>query len=173
MKVAVSVEPRVVTARVELAVKAWVTVRAPAFVVVSPLLPRVNADALAEPKDIVPSLPVPLPASMLILPEAVVPLPVLIVILPELLVTPSALPEVMVIPSELVEAELVLELATLAARKAYGTAVSLNLGVISASAGEQEPQAQLVVPRIVIPRYRSLLQSSAGIVSYSPKYTEK
>lgn len=89
---------------------------------------------------------------MLMLPEAVVPLPVLIVMLPELLVAPNALPVVMVIASELVEAELVLLDATLEALKAYGTAVSLNLGDISESVGAQEPQTQLVVPRMVMPR---------------------
>ena len=152
MKVAVSVEPRVVTARVELAVKAWVTVRAPAFVVVSPLLPNVNADALVEPKDIVPSLPVPLPASILMLPEAVVPLPVLIVILPELLVTPSALPVVIDTASLLTDAELVLDDATFADLNAYGTDVSLKRGVISLSAGLHAPQAHEPVPLMVMPR---------------------
>jgi hypothetical protein len=71
---------------------------------------------------------------------------------PELLVEPVALPVVMETASELVDAVDVALDATLDALNAYGTAVSLNLGVIWESAGVQLPHAQEPVPRIVIPR---------------------
>ncbi len=71
---------------------------------------------------------------------------------PESLVAPNALPLVMLTSSESVLAALVELDATLLARSAYGTAVSLNRGVISLSAGVQAPNEQEPVPRMVIPR---------------------
>jgi hypothetical protein len=76
----------------------------PCKVVVTPDLPIVKALALAEPKLIVPVVPVAVPVSTLMLPE--------------LLVDPVALPVVIDTPSELVDAVLVDELATFAALKA-------------------------------------------------------
>ena len=101
INVELSVVPRGVSVRVELAVKAWVTVRAPALVVVRPLLPRVSADALVAPSVIVPVVPVAVPVSS--------------VMLPELLVVPNALPVCILILLEFVDAAFVAELATLLA----------------------------------------------------------
>ena len=104
----------------------------------TPVLPRVRPLLLVPPIVITPAVPVAVPAS--------------IEMFPELLVAPKALPEVIVTASEFREAELVLLDATLDALNAYGTLVSLNLGDISASVGEQLAHTQLVIPLIVIPR---------------------
>ena len=101
-------------------------------------LPMVIPDVLAVPMLIVPAVWVAVPTSM--------------VRLPELDVVPVALPDWMVMASELVEAVVVLLLLTLAEFRAKGTAASLNLGVISLSAGVQAAKAQVPLPRTVIPR---------------------
>jgi hypothetical protein len=87
-----------------LAVKACVTVRAPTFVVVTPVLPILIPEVFEVPMLIVPAVCVAVPTSR--------------VILPELLVDPVALPVVMLTPFEFVLAVLVLLLATFAATAA-------------------------------------------------------
>src|SRR5665213_3375846 len=75
-----------------LAVKPWVTVRAPPLVVVIPEWPMVIAEALVLPRVTVPVVPVLVPTSIETLPEAKAPevtLPVTILIL--LVATPAIL----------------------------------------------------------------------------------
>ena len=93
IKLALSVEPRVLSVIVELAVKAWATVNAPALLVVKPVRPSVIPLALVAPSTNVPVVPVADPVS--------------IVMLPELLDVPNALPDCTTILLVLVALEFV------------------------------------------------------------------
>ena len=132
-----------VTARVPPTVALLVTASAvplpfkvtePWIVVVIPVRPKVIALALVVPIEIVPVVPLAVPASIVRLPELpLVTLPDCRVTVPELEVVPVVLPDWRIVLALAVEATVVLPLLTLFETKASGIAVMVIRGVISPS----------------------------------------